>query len=323
VTETKTAKEAKETGPKNIYAKMATVKSKLLGIKKGGKNDFSHYSYFELGDILPILTPALEEERLYMKTEFSATEQIAKLIIFDIDVPESKIDFEIRFAECALKGAHEIQNLGAAQTYTRRYLIMTAFDVAEADVVDAGAERDEKKETERKGNKPPATKTQQTPPADTTPQDKDLGQVRREAWELIKKLPQEKQADWIKSCQGADRKTLNEIIKEVNEILCAPPQETVQKESRGKELANEASNQRLEDLKGEFFTLLETLPQGTQKAWLDAGYDADEATMEVLIPQIKQQIAAIEEAKKAPPKTQKTAPAKPTANPANEVQEIY
>jgi len=244
-TNEKDKEQTKEKEPKNIYAKMASVKTKLLGIKKGGVNEFSKYNYFELGDIMPVLTPALEAEGLYMKTQFSATEQIAKLIIIDVDNTDSTIEFEIKFAECALKGAHEIQNLGAAQTYTRRYLIMTAFDIAEADVVDAGAEKDEKKESEKKANQEKAKQqqknqqtqtTQQTQPTQTT--QPEIIQLRRDTWELIKKQPQEKQAKWINECKGASAEKLKQLIEELNAT-----QETQQTEpkSEGAELANQAA----------------------------------------------------------------------------------
>ena len=36
-----------------------------------------------------------------------------------------------------LKGAHEIQNLGAIQTYLRRYFYLTAFNIAENDEFDS------------------------------------------------------------------------------------------------------------------------------------------------------------------------------------------
>ena len=273
--ETKT-KVTETTEPKNIYAKMASVKSKLIGLKKGGKNEFSHYNYFELGDILPVLTPALEEERLFMQTQFSAMEQIAKLIIIDIDIPESKIEFEIKFAECALKGAHEIQNLGAAQTYTRRYLIMTAFDIAEADIVDGGAELDEEKAAQKKN--------QQTPPQD------ELAQLRRNTWELIKKLPADDQVKWINQCGGANAQTLKKIYLDVNAILNAPPpaKPTPQPQTPPQE------NDPLDSMKAEYFKLIETLPAEVQIEWLDAGYDADEAKMTELLTKLKEQIKTFE-----------------------------
>ena len=38
--------------------------------------------------------------------------------------------------EAALKGAHAIQNLGAVQTYMRRYLWVTAMEIVENDYLD-------------------------------------------------------------------------------------------------------------------------------------------------------------------------------------------
>jgi hypothetical protein len=280
--EAKAAEKAKEKteekGPKNIYAKMAAVKSKLLGIKKGGTNEFAKYSYFELGDILPVLTPALEEERLYMKTQFSATEQVAKLIIIDIDTPESSIDFEIRFAECALKGAHEIQNLGAAQTYTRRYLIMTAFDIAEADIVDSGeSEQDEKKAAQKKNEQKNPPKNQQPPADDNPPPQDNIQLLQRQTWNLIKKLPQEEQARWINSCKGADAAKLKDFIERLSLRLNAPD-----------------DGKRLENLKAEFSALVEALPEDAQGQWIDLACDADEAKMKDLLTQVKADIAYLE-----------------------------
>jgi hypothetical protein len=39
-------------------------------------------------------------------------------------------------ASANLKGCHEIQNLGAVQTYQRRYLYVLAFEIVEHDVLD-------------------------------------------------------------------------------------------------------------------------------------------------------------------------------------------
>jgi hypothetical protein len=40
-------------------------------------------------------------------------------------------------AEANLKGTHPIQNLGAVETYQRRYLWMTAMEIVEHDILDA------------------------------------------------------------------------------------------------------------------------------------------------------------------------------------------
>ena len=37
----------------------------------------------------------------------------------------------------SLKGCHEVQNLGAVESYVRRYLYLTAFEIVESDCLDA------------------------------------------------------------------------------------------------------------------------------------------------------------------------------------------
>jgi hypothetical protein len=39
--------------------------------------------------------------------------------------------------EANLKGTHPIQNLGAVETYSRRYLYTIAFDIVESDTLDS------------------------------------------------------------------------------------------------------------------------------------------------------------------------------------------
>jgi hypothetical protein len=40
-------------------------------------------------------------------------------------------------SSAALKGCHEVQNLGAVQTYLRRYLWVAALEIVEHDAIDA------------------------------------------------------------------------------------------------------------------------------------------------------------------------------------------
>ena len=40
-------------------------------------------------------------------------------------------------SSAALKGCHEVQNLGAVQTYIRRYLWVTALEIVEHDAIDS------------------------------------------------------------------------------------------------------------------------------------------------------------------------------------------
>jgi len=205
--EEKKEEQKRKCGHGNIYERMAEVKSKLLGIKKTGKSDYIKHGYFELGDILPTLIPALKEERLFMQTKFSATEQVASLIIIDIDKTQDKIEYEMRLADCNMKSSHEIQSLGAAQTYARRYLILTAFDISDGDALDGGAKPEEKKPENKK--KDPENK----------PEPSELENLKRAAWEMIKSLPEDKQAEWKEKCKGADVDKLKTIIQDLDAII--------------------------------------------------------------------------------------------------------
>jgi hypothetical protein len=48
-------------------------------------------------------------------------------------------------ADANLKGCHPIQNLGAVETYTRRYLWVTAMEIVEHDALDSSAPLKEEK----------------------------------------------------------------------------------------------------------------------------------------------------------------------------------
>ena len=49
------------------------------------------------------------------------------------------------FGSAALKGCHEVQNIGAVETYQRRYLYTAAMEVLEHDALDATTGKDNPK----------------------------------------------------------------------------------------------------------------------------------------------------------------------------------
>jgi hypothetical protein len=51
----------------------------------------------------------------------------------------------------SLKGCHEVQNIGAVETYQRRYLYTTAMSIVESDALDATTAKEEPKKEEPKG----------------------------------------------------------------------------------------------------------------------------------------------------------------------------
>ena len=130
----------------SVYKKLARAKVMLQksGLKKSGYNPYDKFYYFDLGDFLPRVNEIFDELGLIgifnidSKTwSEEVTEEIARLQIFNIDNTGEVIDFTSPTAEAAQR--NPIQGLGSKHTYMRRYLYMEALDIAETDMVDAGA----------------------------------------------------------------------------------------------------------------------------------------------------------------------------------------
>jgi ERF superfamily len=119
-----------------VYAKLQKARMKLQAapIKKSGHNKFAGYQYFELGDFLPTINEIFNE--LGLCSVISFDKELATLRIIDTDNGGS-ITFTSPMAEANLKGCYPIQNLGAVETYSRRYLYVTALEIVEHDALDA------------------------------------------------------------------------------------------------------------------------------------------------------------------------------------------
>jgi hypothetical protein len=126
----------------NIWEKVQQVRVALQekNIKKSGKNEFCRYGYFELPDFLPETQMLCLEYKMFPQVSFS--QDLATLTITDIDKPEDKIIFTSPMSTAALKGCHEVQNLGAVETYLRRYLYMAALELTESDTLDGSLGKD-------------------------------------------------------------------------------------------------------------------------------------------------------------------------------------
>jgi len=129
---------------KNIYEKIQIVKSKLLeaNIKKSGLNRFANYSYYELADLTPYIIKFCKEVGLFTQITFANGD--ATLIIRNIDKPEEFEQYVSPMKELELKGCNQIQALGGVETYSRRYLYLSAFDIIENDMFDSVVSEEEK-----------------------------------------------------------------------------------------------------------------------------------------------------------------------------------
>lgn len=122
----------------------ARLKLQSMKLKKTGINKFAGYEYFELHDFLPQVLEIFNNIGLCGIVSYS--ENIATLSIIDSDSPEHKIIVTSPMAEASLKGCHQIQNLGAVETYLRRYLWITAMEILEHDALDGLKPEKEAKE---------------------------------------------------------------------------------------------------------------------------------------------------------------------------------
>jgi len=124
-----------------VHAKLMRARLLLQSRKlnKSGHNNFAGYTYFELGDFLPAVQEIFSEVGLCGVISFKS--DYATLTITDVD-KGGAIEITSPMAEANLKGCHPIQNLGAVETYTRRYLWVTAMEIVEHDALDATTGKD-------------------------------------------------------------------------------------------------------------------------------------------------------------------------------------
>ena len=127
-----------------VHKKLMAARMSLqeATLKKSGHNKFAGYSYFELGDFIPTITEIFYNIGLCGVVSYDS--EIASLTITDTD-DGTNIIITSPMAEANLKGCHPIQNLGAVETYTRRYLWVTAMEIVEHDALDSSAPIKEEK----------------------------------------------------------------------------------------------------------------------------------------------------------------------------------
>ena len=122
----------------NTYQKLNIARGKFhqQKLKKSGLNKFVGYQYFELSDFL---IPALNIfGEVGLCSTISFNKDYAEMRIINVDNPdEFPIVITSPMGSAALKGCHEVQNIGAVETYQTRYLFVQALCVVEHDILDA------------------------------------------------------------------------------------------------------------------------------------------------------------------------------------------
>lgn len=135
----------------NIYEKLQEARVQLQGeeLHQSGFNKFSNYNYFELGDFVPQATKILKG--LKVTPLFNLDVDRATLTMVNSEKPDEQIVFNSPSNIIEMKGCNSIQNIGATQTYMRRYMYVIAFELSEPDIADGTDpnENDEQAEMQR------------------------------------------------------------------------------------------------------------------------------------------------------------------------------
>lgn len=132
-----------------VYKKLVEVRNELqtMPLSKSGHNKFAGYKYFELGDFLPSIQNLFKKHGLCDVISF--TQELATMVVYDVE-DGSSVTFTSPMGSAQLKGCHEVQNIGAVETYQRRYLYVTALAIVEHDALDAVTGSQDSKPVESK-----------------------------------------------------------------------------------------------------------------------------------------------------------------------------
>jgi hypothetical protein len=120
----------------NIYEKLQKCKADLQAadLKKTGSNTYAKYAYWDLSDFQPTVVSLFQ--KIGLCSFFSFNTEYVTLTIVNTENSSETIVMTSPMAAADLKGCHQIQNMGAVETYQRRYLYMAALDISEPDALD-------------------------------------------------------------------------------------------------------------------------------------------------------------------------------------------
>lgn len=148
----------------NVWSKLLAVRNEFYaaGAKKTGKNLHAEFMYFELSDIVPVAAPIFAKYNLLLMPTFENGN--AEAVVINTEKPNERINFSIPLQFIAEPGKfrmNEVQGVGAAVTYYRRYLYMIVLDLVEADSFDGENNTAEAEDTPASApKKKPATTEQ-------------------------------------------------------------------------------------------------------------------------------------------------------------------
>ena len=134
---------------KTLLQKLNTAKAKIAEMKptKDGKNSFSNYDYYTPELVQKMVNKGTEDLGLYIGFSTERDEHgeiIARLRIIDIETGEELIEKMVTDVP-EIKATNVTQRFGGMMTYTKRYLLMSTFDITD-NTLDFDAAIDKRKD---------------------------------------------------------------------------------------------------------------------------------------------------------------------------------
>lgn len=115
-----------------ILSKLATARLYIKShpIKKDGRNTFSNYDYFTPEIVSKLVNDACIEANLIAVFSLKQDDlgYYGEIILTDLETGES-LRSEMRTAVPSIKATNETQQMGGMNTYTKRYALMSLFDI--------------------------------------------------------------------------------------------------------------------------------------------------------------------------------------------------
>lgn len=132
----------------NIYQKLTQARKVLheKKIKKTSYNTYSDFMYYNLDDILPTITEINHNLGICTIFTYVPTENIYKMTLINTENLEDCITFTMPNAIYGIQKIEptHVQNIGAINTYIRRYLYLIAYDITEPETIDVSNNADKK-----------------------------------------------------------------------------------------------------------------------------------------------------------------------------------
>lgn len=225
----------------NIYAKLNVVRTELSkSLKKGGRNNYSNYDYFQLEDFMPQAIQLCNENGLFTqfwidkeKVEMPSTKttqnaindegvvtgtilteqdnfvyvEYAHVLVIDVENPENQIEFKKETRECAVQAAQPIQNLGSKSTYMKRYMYFDVFEINQNDSIEENTGKPEKvesKPTKKSSSKPKVTEVSTKPVEPTPVQATPVQTAEPTAREMLNNLEAQAPIDPVETTVNTD-----------------------------------------------------------------------------------------------------------------------